>query len=188
VRVLVIPEDPVKDRYILKPLVEQLFADLGRPQARVEVLENPRLRGVSEALSQQVLADIVDGPRNGMIDLFLVLIDRDGDRPGVAIEREREHPKRLHVCLAIEEIEVWMLALHRDRVAAPWSTVRAEPHPKEAFAEPFLSEHAPKGSPGRGRAWAMHALDRKAWRALLGVCPELEVLKQQVAALLASAA
>jgi hypothetical protein len=49
VKVLIIPEDPTLDRYILKPIVEQIFADFGRI-ARVMVLENPRLRGVDQAL------------------------------------------------------------------------------------------------------------------------------------------
>lgn len=188
-RVLVVPEDPVKDRYILKPVVEQIFDDLGRPKARIDVLENPRLQGVAEALSPKALTDIVQSPRYRMIDLFLVLVDRDGDaagRPRVATAREGEHPDRLFVCLAIEEVEVWMLALHRDAIKAPWRQVRAEHHPKEAFAEPFLEEHAPRGNPGRGRAWAMHALDRKSWRVLLDLCPELVELKEKIASVLAS--
>lgn len=188
-RVLVVPEDPVKDRYILKPVVEQIFDDLDRPKTRVEVLENPRLQGVAEALSKKTLADIVQSPRYRMIDLVLVLVDRDGDaaaRPRVAAEREQEHPDRLFVSLAIEEVEVWMLALHRDALKAPWRQVRAEHHPKETFAEPFLLEHAPRGNPGRGRAWAMHALDRKAWRVLLDLCPELDELKQKIASVLTS--
>ena len=187
-RVLVVPEDPVKDRYILKPVVEQIFDDLGRPKTRVDVLENPRLQGVAEALSKKILADIVEGARYQMIDLFLILVDRDGEasRSHVAAEREQDHPNRLFVCLAVEEVQVWMLALHRDAIKAPWRQVRAEHHPKETFAEPFLVERAPRGNPGRGRAWAMHSLDRKAWRVLLDLCPELDNLKQKIAAVLTS--
>jgi hypothetical protein len=160
VKVLVVPEDPVKDRYILKPVVEQIFDDIGRPRTRVDVLENPRLQGV--------------------------VVDRDGDdaRSRVAAEREQDHQDRLFVCLAVEEVEVWMLALHHDAIKASWREVRAEHHPKETFAEPFLLDHAPKGNPGRGCAWAMHALDRKAWRALLDRCPELDELKQKIASVL----
>jgi hypothetical protein len=178
-KVLVIPEDPILDQYILKPIVEQIFADLGR-SPRVQVLTRPRLRGVAQALDPAVLADIVD--TNRMVDLFLVLIDRDGDatrRPVEAQQREQEHPDRLFVCLAIEEVEVWMLALHRDALGAPWREVRAERDPKERFAHPFLAERAPKLAPGAGRAWAMRELGTR-WKGVLEVCPELEELKQCV--------
>jgi hypothetical protein len=116
---MVIPEDPTNDQYILKPVVEQLFAGLGK-SPRVQVLANPRLRGISEALSAPILADIV--AMYPMVDLFLVLVDRDAEqkRPGQAEERAQEHPDQLFVCLAIEEVEVWMLALHRDLLETSW--------------------------------------------------------------------
>jgi hypothetical protein len=57
VKVLVIPEDPTLDQYILKPVVNRLFADLGRT-ARIDILSNPRLRGVDQELSQAVLSGI----------------------------------------------------------------------------------------------------------------------------------
>ena len=177
---MVVPEDPTIDQYVLKPIVEQLFADLGKTP-RVQVLSNPRLHGVSQALDASILADIVE--TNRMIDVFLVLVDRDGDdkkRPLQAKERTRQHPDRLFVCLAIEEIEVWMLALHRDVLGVPWRDVRAERDPKERFAQPFLTAQAPKLSAGGGRAWAMRELGSK-WKGVLDVCPELAELKQTLA-------
>jgi hypothetical protein len=68
VKILVIPEDPILDQYVLKPLVEGIFSDLGRT-ARVHVLTNPRLRGVDQALHSGTLADIV--ATYSMHDLFL---------------------------------------------------------------------------------------------------------------------
>ncbi len=177
---MVVPEDPTLDQYVLKPIVERLFANLGK-MPRVQVLSNPRLQGVSQALDGEILADIVD--TNRMIDMFLVLVDRDGDdtkRPRQAKERTRQHADRLFVCLAIEEIEVWMLALHRGRLGVPWRDVRAEHHPKERFAHPFLAAHAPKLSAGGGRAWAMRELGSK-WKGVLEVCPELAELQQTLA-------
>ena len=73
---MVVPEDPTIDQYVLKPIVERLFTDLGTTP-RVQVLSNPRLHGVSQALDASILADIVE--TNRMIDVFLVLVDRDGD-------------------------------------------------------------------------------------------------------------
>lgn len=177
-KVLVIPEDPTVDQYILKPIVGRLFSDLGRP-ARIDVLSKPRLRGVAQALSAPVLSGIADTYR--MIDLFLVLVDRDGDpeRPTVAAAREAEHGGRLFVCLAIEEVEVWMLALHRSTLGVAWTEVRSERNPKERFAAPFLAANAPRLGAGEGRVWAMRELGA-GWRGLLQVCPELQGLRDRV--------
>lgn len=178
-KVLVIPEDPTLDQYILKPVVERLFVDLGQP-ARVNVLWNPRLRSVSQALDPAVVRGIID--TYSMIDLFLLIVDRDADehRAQRTRMRETEHPGRLFACLAVEEIEVWMLALHRDRLPSPWAEIRSDRDPKERFAYPFLAEHAPKLDPGRGRKWAMRELGSR-WKGLLDVCPELAELKARVA-------
>lgn len=183
-KVLVIPEDPRLDQYILKPVVEKIFADFGK-SPRVTVLSNPRLRGVAEALNSAILADIV--ATYPMNDLFLVLVDRDGDgaRSTVANARESEHSGRLFVCLAIEEIEVWMLALHSETLGISWRDIREEIHPKERFAQPFLKERAPKLDPGQGRAWAMRELGSQ-WRGVLDRCPELKELKRRIEAWLDS--
>lgn len=61
-KIMVVPEDPVLDQYILKPIVERMFEDLGR-RARVQVLANPRLRGVAQALDHRVLARVVSYTR-----------------------------------------------------------------------------------------------------------------------------
>ncbi len=179
-KVLVIPEDPRLDQYILKPVVERIFADFGK-SPRVTVLSNPRLRGVAEALDAATLADIV--ATYPMNNLFLVLVDRDGDgaRSAVASARELEHSGRLFVCLAIEEIEVWMLAIHSETLGISWRDVREEIHPKERFAHPFLRDRAPRLDPGQGRAWAMRGLGGQ-WRGVLDRCPELKDLKRRIEA------
>jgi hypothetical protein len=180
VKVLVIPEDPNLDQHILKPVVEKIFADFGKAP-RVTILFKPRLRGVAQALNGDILADIV--ATYPMSDLVLVLVDRDGDeaRTAVARTRETEHSGRLFVCLAIEEIEVWMLAIHAETLGTSWREIRGEIHPKERFAEPFLQERAPKRGAGKGRAWAMKGL-RGQWRGVLRRCPELEELKGRIEA------
>lgn len=178
-KVLIIPEDPTHDPYILRPVVERIFADLNRP-ARIEVLRDPHLRGVDEALDQQTVAGIVSD--NPMVDLFLLLVDRDCDRRGnstKASARESEHARCLIACLAIEEVEVWMLALHPDAVGAPWQTVRAECDPKERFAAPALKRIGTSG-PGAGRKRAMRALVG-SWPRLRQLCPEIAQLQERVA-------
>lgn len=177
-KVLIIPEDPTLDRFILKPVVQQIFAEFGK-SPWIEVLSNPRLRGVAQALDPSVLARIVAA--RPMFDLFLVLIDQDGDagRSAVAGQREVEQQGRLFVCLAIEEIEVWMLALHRSDLNLSWSRIRSEIHPKEQIAEPFLEERALKLNRGAARAWAMQGLGAR-WKGVLRCCPELKELQQRV--------
>lgn len=177
-KVLVIPEDPKLDEYILKPIVGQIFAGLGK-SPRIGILSKPRLRGVAQALDPSILADIVKN--NPMIDLFLLLVDQDGDkrRQGIASQREAEHQGRLFVCLAIEEVEVWMLALHRAALDVPWKEIRAEVHPKERFAQPFLKKNAPHLDTGAGRTWAMRELGAH-WKGVLQCCPELRDLQQRI--------
>lgn len=177
-KILVIPEDPKLDQYILKPVVARIFADLDK-FPRIDVLSNPRLRGVAEALGSAKLADIV--ATFPMIDLFLVIVDRDGvkSRQDTVTAREAEHPQRLFVCLAIEEIEVWMLAIHSKVLDTPWREIRAEVHPKERFAIPFLNERAPRLDLGQGRTWAMRDLGGQ-WRGVLKRCPEIRDLKQRL--------
>ena len=184
-KVMVIPEDPTLDQFILKPIVEHIFADC-QERPRVQVLSNPRLRGVAQALDAAMLQHIVS--MYPMIDLFLVMVDRDGDeqkRPAEARARESEHPGRVLVCLAVEEVEVWMLALHRARLDDSWQAIRAERDPKERYAQPFLTAHAPRLAPGGGRVWAMRSLGSE-WRGLLSVCTEIDELKTRIATWLAT--
>jgi hypothetical protein len=177
-KILVVPEDPKHDQHILKPVVARLFADLGKT-ARIDVLARPRLRGVAQALDRAVLAEVV--ATYPMIDLFLVLVDRDGDerRQAVAAAREAEQAGRLLVCLAIEEIEIWMLALHHDKLGASWRAVRREISLKERFAQPFLAKHAPGSAPGDGCSWAMRGLGGQ-WKGACRRCPELAELRDRI--------
>ncbi len=184
--VLIIPEDQESDRYILKPVVESLFADLA-VRARIDVLPEPRLRGADQALDRTLLQEIIDG--NPMIDLFLLIVDRDCDRMKHAARvsaRTSEHPGRLLACLAWQELEVWMLALHKEKLRVPFSTIRQHCDPKEAFAEPLLEQLGTDG-PGGGRKRAMSAL-KGNWRSLRSLCGELKELQAQVADWLAERA
>lgn len=178
-KVLIIPEDPTLDQHILKPIVERIFTDHGL-KARVEVLRDPHLRGVDQALARDIVAGIIRD--NPMEDLFILMVDRDCDRLGnstKAATRLAEHPGRLLVCLACQEVEVWMLALHRKEIDASWSTVRDECDPKERFADPFIASRGWSALVGRGRKRAMRELGA-AWPGLLQVCPELGELHGQI--------
>jgi hypothetical protein len=181
VKVLIIPEDPTLDRHILKPVVESIFQYIGKP-ARVDMLEDPHLTGVSHALNPGTIEGIVlDNP---MEDLFLVIVDRDGDNSGYELavaQLLRNHPGKLLACLAHQEVEVWMIALHRDNIDAAWRDVRSHRDPKERFVRPFLEKMGWSGLVGRGYKRAMRDLPGQ-WRGLLSVCPEIADLQREIAA------
>jgi hypothetical protein len=181
VKVLIIPEDPTLDQYILKPIVERICADHGL-RARVDVLRDPHLRGVAQALDRDIVAGIIRD--NPMEDLLILMIDRDCDRLGNTTKtatRLEEHPDHLLACLACQEVEVWMLALHREKLGIPWNEVRSDCDPKERFADPFIAAQGWSTEVGRGRKKAMRELG-SAWKGLLQVCPELGELHQRIGA------
>jgi len=184
-KVLVIPEDQQLDRFLLKPVLERLFQELGKP-ARIEILPEPQLRGDDQALDQKLLAQIVADNR-AMVDLFLLVVDRDCDRKNHvarAAARESEHRDLLIACLAVEEVETWMLALYEtEEIGASWNDVRRHCDPKEQFAEPLLARLGGNG-PGRGRKAAMRRLAGN-WQRLTSRCPELTALAERIRAFLA---
>lgn len=184
-KVLILPEDQHHDQYIVKPVVAALFDDLGVP-ARVDVLPEPRLRGSTDALDEELIARIL-ADNVAMTDLFVLIVDRDCNRESNA-ERaaalEHKHSKRMIACAAIEEVETWLLALHRSEVEARaklrWSEVRAHCDPKETFALPLLESRRSSG-PGAGRKEAMRALKGQL-RTLLSLCDELAELRSRIEA------
>lgn len=184
-RVLIIPEDPTLDRYVLGPVVEKIFDDLGR-RPRIDVLADPHLSGVEQALDSATLAEIIED--NPMIDLFLLLVDRDCDRQGnstKAAARMGEHPGKLIATLAREEVEVWPLALHRADLETPWKAVLKECDPKEVYFDPFILHRGWLATVGKGRKRAMRGMGQ-GWRGLLKVCPEIADLKRMIAVWLES--
>ena len=181
-RVLIIPEDPTYNGYILKPVIERMLAELGKPNADVTVLTNPKLNGYPHAVSA-IRGDLVDRYRHVPLWLFLP----DGDRAtGLeSLETElTEKGVRLFCCAAQPEVEVWLLAGYRDELPIPWGQVRRHPRPKEEVFEPFLKERGNPRSPGGGR----EGLTRQTltnYHGLLSVCPELAGLEDRLRTFLA---
>jgi hypothetical protein len=149
--------------------------------AWVDVLRDPHLRGVEDVFAElpAIVAD------NRMVDLLVVVIDRDGNR-------RSNHEQRLADalqsrdstlgCCAIEEVEAWLLAVHKDDLPASWQTIRAECDVKERYALPFLEAAGYRG-PGQGRKAAMRKLGRGGQRlqTLLRMCEELQRLAADIA-------
>ncbi len=152
--ILVIPEDFRKDQYILKPLFERLLRSLDRSRAQIRVCQDPLLRGISEALKPDLLAEIV-ARYGGMTDLFILCVDRDG----VTGRRERlDHLKakfgRGPTFLAEnawEEVETWVLAGLKMLSGWTWTEVRAEIHVKERYFDVLAKERGVADGPGGGR-------------------------------------
>lgn len=180
-RVLLISEDPTRDPYIALPVLERIFADLAVP-ARIEVLHNPHIRGVDQALNQDMVGRIVR--TNRMTSLFILLCDRDCNRRGnqeKAQARQSEHPGKLIAAVAVEELEVWMLALHKGQLTAPWKDIRTHCDPKEAYADQFLKAAGLSGNLAQGYKRAMANLGR-SWGGLQQLCPEIAELKAAIGA------
>ena len=175
-KVLVVCEDPTHDQHVVKPIVERAMEELGFT-ASVSVLDDPHLRGIAHLLAE--LPAIVADAR--MVQLLVVAIDNDCDRQRnrAKIENAATQDPRIVTCCAMEEVETWMLALHRETLGAPWPDVRAHCDVKEAFAVPFLVRNGLQSGPGRGRKAAMRAL-RGNWRPLLNACPELRTLMSDI--------
>ncbi len=153
--ILVIPEDFRNDQYILKPLFSRLFRTFGRPSIHVRVCQNPLLGGVTEALKSERLAEIVERYQ-GEIDIFVLCIDRDGERSRRQalnrIESEFEDKKRAFFAEnAWEELETWVLAGLALPPDWPWAEVRAEVSVKERYFEPLAAQRGIADTLGGGR-------------------------------------
>ena len=153
-KVLIIPEDFRKDQYILQPLFARLFRQAGKKTARVVVCQDPLLGGIGDALKSKRLAEIV-ARYNGMIDLFVLCVDRDGDENRRLrlddIEEEFGEDRAFLAENAWEELETWALAGLKLPKRWRWREVRAEVSVKEKYFEPLARERGLAGHPGGGR-------------------------------------
>lgn len=178
-RVLVIPEDFRKDQYMLKPVCEAMLAWLGKAGSKVVVLKDPLLGGIERALDRQQLQAICERYR-GMIDLFLLCVDRDGNADrrarldGIEAAARDWLPanKLLLAEHAWQEIEVWVLAGLKLPKAWDWQAIRAEPHPKERFFEPFAEKRGLSAGPGGGRRALGLEAARYYGQRIRQKCPE----------------
>lgn len=187
-RVLIIPEDFRKDQYMLKPIIKSLFRSIGQRNAAVRVCQVPLLGGVNEALKRERIHEILDRYR-GMVDIFLLCIDRDGDcnRRSRLDAIENDANQQLtsgHTLIAEnawQELEVWVLAgldLPRDW---RWMDVRSEKHSKDVYFEPLAKDRGLTDGPGGGRkTLAEQAAQR--FERIAQLCPEdVGNLKQRIA-------
>lgn len=186
-RVMIIPEDFTRDQYVLKPIVAAMFEAIGR-KAKVEVCQNPRLRGVSQALDWEQVHAIVDRYR-AMFQCFLLIVDRDAD-PHRRIALDNLEQRALDAFPAArflaenawQEVEVWCLAGH-DLEGVSWEDVRAERDPKERYFVPLARRRGLLDAPGQGRRQLSEEAAR-SYARLRQLCREdLWALEERVRAL-----
>ncbi|MCP4283415.1 MAG: hypothetical protein GY792_03025 [Gammaproteobacteria bacterium] len=185
-RVLVIPEDVRKDQYMLKPVIEGMMKAKDKKRAKVIVCQNPRLRGISQALKWKQLEQIIEQYKS-RIDLYLLCVDRDGT-PGRRdalnnIERQAANilpeDKQFLAENAWQEIEVWVLAGHTLPKKWNWDEVRAEVNPKEIYFLPFAKQRNLLDEPGEGRkTLALEAAKR--YSRIRQLCPEVAELERRI--------
>ena len=153
-RVLVIPEDSRKDKFILKPLFQSLFRSMGKSRARIRVCEDPVLGGVREALRSGSISEVIRR-QGGMTQIFILCVDRDGEAGRRQRLREMElefgNARVFLAENAWEELETWVLAGLDLPADWNWQTVRAEVQVKETYFEPLVERRSLSRAPGGGR-------------------------------------
>lgn len=179
--VLVVPEDPANNGYILKPLVSRMLAECGKPNAVVNVLSNPRAQGYEHA-KRLLQTRIFEAYRH--MNLLLFLPDADGrDRTDEFGNLEGEASRRgvrLLCCAAVQEVETWLLAGHRERlVDLRWQEVRDDVSVKENVFQPFLARYGNLKAAGGGRDLLMREA-LSGYGSLLQLCPELADLERRI--------
>jgi len=183
IKAVVVCEDHTLDEYILKPIIEMVFREHSQ-QVRIQVHNNPQVRGVTQALSRQLHSKVL--ALYPMAGAFFLIVDRDC-KPNrhkgnfrMRLQEAKVSGRTMFGCITIEEVEVWALALHRRELGIDWKAIRGECHPKEAHFEPFSKRKGWHTGPGRGRKSAMQNLGKNEWEALKSLCPELRTLSEEV--------
>ena len=173
-RVLIIPEDFRNDQYLLRPLFRRLFRSL-EISADVDVCTDPLLGSVREALKPERLQEIVV-QYEGMIDLFILCVDRDGE----TFRRDRlDHieakfggeRRRFLAENAWEELETWTLAGLKLLPGWRWLEVRAEVSVKERYFAVLAKRRGVADGPGKGRMRLGEEAARNV-QAIRQKCPE----------------
>ena len=183
--VLIIPEDFRNDQYILKPLFSRLFRSIVKRRVHVDVCRDPLLGGVGEALKPERIAEVI-GKYGGMMDIFILCIDRDGEQGRRQrldqIEAEFGDVRVFLAENAWEEIETWLLAGLDLPANWNWRTVRAEVQVKETYFEPLTVQRNLSDTLGGGRKHLGEEASRRI-NAIRQKCPEdFDALAQRLEA------
>jgi hypothetical protein len=176
--VLVIPEDFRKDELMLKPIMSAMLEELGRPHAKVRVCKDPLVGGIARALNQTLIRQIVERYK-GMVQLFVLCVDRDGE-PGRRTQLDRLE-RTCSELLGVEkiflaenawqEVEVWLLAGLDLPPDWSWEEIRYERDPKEKYYLEIARSRGRLAEPGQGRKTLAEEAARRYTR-VRQLCPE----------------
>lgn len=149
-KVLVVPEDPTYNGYLLQPLVRRVLREAGRPNAQIQILRDPKTGSFEQAY--QLLASGNLRPRYGHFDLWLFLPDGDKAKDLKRLEEVATGQKaKLLATYLTPEVEITIIAGHAKADTTGWKEKRAHPQFKEHVFAPFLAEHGNPRAPGQGR-------------------------------------
>lgn len=180
-RVLVIPEDPTWNGYILKPLTKKLMESAGKPKARIEVLSKPHLRGYADAL-RAIREELPDS--YGFFDLWLFFPDADRAGEDAMARLEADIHARgiaLLCCPAEPEVEIYVCVGFQDDLPGGWQHARRHPRMKEEVFGPLLQRHGDPRRAGGGRDQMIERSLQNLQR-LFQLCPETQRLRDRIAA------
>ncbi len=182
-KILILLEDTPNDQHMAVPLVRALCQQRGIT-AKVAASQE-RLGSVEEAMNPERLIPIIES-HQGMVDLFILIVDRDcrapdrprgGDRAQglahleqvIASKGVLGPGQRFITCQAEEELETWLLAAFDN---LPWQKVRNDCDPKESYFEPLARQRGVIENVGGGRQELMReAMGR--FKRIWQLCPEL---------------
>jgi len=178
-KVLIIPEDPTLNGYILRPLLKQILADAGKPKAEIKILSNPKVQGYNQAL-QTIKEDLPSIYSH--FDLWVFMPDSDRMNSDAKNHLE-EALAQLNINLicspAVPEIEIYPCLAYRKEIQDSWKTMRSSDQFKEEYFAPLIAHHGNPRAPGNGRE-AMMRNSLVNPQTLYQFCPELKDLKEQI--------
>lgn len=180
-KVLVIPEDPTFNGYLLGPLVERVLVEAGKPKAQVLVLRDPKTGGFEHAWDLIGKGGL---QRYGYYDLWLFLPDGDQTKNLDVLEAGVTGQKAPLIAIYLTpEVEVTVIAGHPKADTKGWKEQKENARFKETIFEPFLKAHGNPAAPGHGREKLMREALQNYGR-MKQLVPELQTLEQRVAAAL----
>ncbi|MCP4363345.1 MAG: hypothetical protein GY796_35545 [Chloroflexi bacterium] len=182
-KVLVIPEDFTHDQFILKPIIQAMMSNVGKPHAKIIVCHDPKLESVEQAMNWSQIEAIIQ--KYALINLFLLCVDRDG-REGrrQALDNLEQRASeilsanRLFLATAArQEIETWLLAEMSDLpVDWQWTDIQNERDVKEAY---FARQRGLLDALSQGRKILGKEVAGRYGR-IRQMCPEVAQLENRI--------
>ncbi len=156
-KVLILAEDFVKDEFLLQPIIQAMMKSVGKPKAKVKVCRDPRFHGTGEALKWEYVEQALRRHR-GMVDLFLLCVDRDGNAHRHVVLGNLENEAKAVIGEgraflaenAWQEVEVWVLMGHELLPITPARKFRMLLH-----INPTRQRGKRTGSLARASGWYM---------------------------------